>query len=101
MLRQKVYNFQKELIQEGRPVNLENFKYKWLGKNERPHMLLEIFQLHNDQVSQLVGKDFAHGTLERYKASLKHTGSFIQWKYKADDIDIRKLNYGFISAYEF
>jgi hypothetical protein len=72
-----------------------------LGKNEKPHMLLEIFQLHNDQVSQLVGKDFAHGTLERYKTSLKHTGSFIQWKYKADDIDIRKLNYGFISAYEF
>jgi hypothetical protein len=101
MLKQKVYILQKELIQEGRPVNLENFKYKWLGKCERPHMLLEIFQDHNNQVKLLVGKDFAPGTLERYKTSLKHTRSYIQWKYKADDIDIRKLNYGFISAYEF
>jgi len=64
-------------------------------------MLLEIFQEHNDQVTQLVGKDFAAGTLERYETSLKHTRSFIQWKYKADDIDIKKLNYGFISGYEF
>ena len=101
MLKQKAYNLQKELIQEGKPVNLETFKCKWLGKNERPHMLLEIFQQHNDQVNQLLGKDFAPGTLVRYKTSLKHTREFIQWKYKANDIDIRKLNYDFISGYEF
>jgi hypothetical protein len=43
MLKQKVYNLQKELIQEGRPVTLEDFKDKWMGKCGRPHMLLQIF----------------------------------------------------------
>jgi site-specific recombinase XerD len=101
MLKQKAYNFQKELIQEGRPVNIENFKDKWLGKSDKPVMLIEIFQQHNDQVVELIGKDFAPGTVERYKTSLSHTRSFMQWKYKISDIDIRKLNYEFISGYEF
>jgi site-specific recombinase XerD len=101
MLKQKAYNFQKELIQEGRPVNIENFKDKWLGKSDKPVMLIEIFQQHNDQVVELIGKDFAPGTVERYKTSLSHTRSFIEWKYKVSDIDIRKLNYEFISGYEF
>jgi site-specific recombinase XerD len=101
MLKQKAYNFQKELIQEGRPVNIENFKDKWLGKSNKPVMLIEIFQQHNDQVVELIGKDFAPGTVERYKTSLSHTRSFMQWKYKISDIDIRKLNYEFISGYEF
>ena len=64
-------------------------------------MLIEIFQQHNDQVVELIGKDFAPGTVERYKTSLSHTRSFMQWKYKISDIDIRKLNYEFISGYEF
>jgi site-specific recombinase XerD len=101
MLKQKAYNFQKELIQEGRPVNIENFKDKWLGKSNKPVMLIEIFQQHNDQVVELIGKDFAPGTVERYKTTLSHTRSFMQWKYKISDIDIRKLNYEFISGYEF
>ncbi len=30
-----------------------------------------------------------------------HTRSFPQWKYKIEDIDIKKLNYEFISNYAF
>ncbi len=100
-LKQKAFKLQEELIREGVPVTIENFKNKRLGKTDHSHFLLEIFRQHNDQVTQLVGKDFAKGTLQRYKTSLEHTRSFIQWKYHADDIEIRKLNYGFISAYEF
>ncbi|WP_262888696.1 hypothetical protein [Pontibacter pamirensis] len=41
-------------------------------------MLLEVFRKHNEQVEQLVGKDFAPGTLERYRTSLLHTLNFIK-----------------------
>ena len=48
-----------------------------------------------------MGKEYAPGTLERYKTSYKHTQSFLQCRYKSEDIDITKLNYQFISEYEF
>jgi site-specific recombinase XerD len=64
-------------------------------------MILEVFQQHNDKVAELVGKDFADGTLERYVTSLEHTRRFIQWKYKVNDLDVNQLNYEFITEYEF
>lgn len=100
-LRTKAYAHQRELLQEGRPVNVDTFKEKWMGVEEKPVMLLEVFQMHNDQVSELVGKDYAPGTLTRYKTSLQHTRDFIQWKYSAEDIDVKKLSYRFITDYEF
>jgi site-specific recombinase XerD len=100
-LKTKAYAHQRELIQEGKPLTAEAFKEKWLGVKEKSVMLMEVFQKHNDQVEMLVGKDFAPGTLERYKTSLQHTRDFIEWKFQAPDIDLLKLNFGFISDYEY
>jgi len=39
--------------------------------------------------------------LSRYKTTLDHSRDFISWKYKADDIDIFKLNHEFITDFEY
>jgi site-specific recombinase XerD len=49
----------------------------------------------------LVGREFAPGTLERYRTSLAHTRAFIQWKYGLINMEIDKLDYEFISEYAF
>jgi integrase len=49
----------------------------------------------------LIGQEFSPLTFERYTTSKKHTLEFLKWKYKVDDIDIKKLNYEFIHNYEF
>src|SRR6266542_612682 len=49
----------------------------------------------------LVGRDYAKGTLTRYETSYKHTMSFLQSRYEVSDIDINKLDYDFITEYEF
>jgi len=67
-----------------------------LGVDDRK-VILEVFQNHNDQVAILVPQEYSPGTLHLFKRTLNHTRSFIQWKYRADDMDIRKLNYEFIS----
>ena len=64
-------------------------------------MLMEVFKKHNDQMAELVGLEYAPGTLERFQTAYRHTLTFLQWKYKVDDIDISKLDYEFISEYEF
>ena len=100
-LRNKAHNYQHELMQEGKAVTMANFRDKWYGVTEKPRMILEIFQHHNAQVAALVGKGFAAGTLERYVTSLKHTRSFIQWNYQVDDLPITRLDYEFMSQYQF
>lgn len=100
-LRAQVYTYQRDLLQEGKIVTVDSFREKWLGVEEKPVLLLEVFRQHNEQMEQLVGKDFAPGTLERYRTSLQHTRDFIQWKYKSEDLDVHALDYGFISGYEF
>jgi site-specific recombinase XerD len=103
VLQRKVYDIRRTLENEGHTVNVENIKSLLLGQELKRHryMILEIFQQHNDEMAQLIGSEYAPGTLERYTTSLKHTRSFMQWKYKVDDIDITELNYEFISGYEF
>ena len=48
-----------------------------------------------------VGKEFAKGTLTRYKTCLSHTKEFLEWKYNISDIDIRNINYAFLNDFEF
>lgn len=100
-LRIKVYDIERELIFRGEKITYESFKNKWLGVTERPKMILELFEEHNKEVAQLLGKDYSIMTLKRYKTSLCHTGSFIKWKYKANDMDIKRLDYDFINSYAF
>ena len=100
-LEQKVYDFHYLMLKEEDFVTAESLKSKLLGTDIEQRMLIPIFQEHNDKVEALVGQDFAPGTLERYKTSLKHTQEFLNWKYKVSDIDITKIDHVFIMDYDF
>jgi len=101
MLQRKVYEAHYSLLESKASVTVESIKDILTGVSSKPKLLLEIFQKHNDQLIALVGKDYAPGTIIRYNTSLQHTRDFIKWKYKTLDIDILKLNFEFISDYEF
>lgn len=98
----RVFEVYKELISDGVEVTCELFKAKYLGIDiEKPKMLLEVFEEHNQQFGDLVGKEFSIGTYKRFKVCIKSLEEFIQWKYKRSDFEIKKLNFEFIKDYEF
>ncbi|MFN3752570.1 site-specific integrase [Flavobacterium sp.] len=101
ILKMKIIDAQMELIHKNIPVTSESLKLKLLGSNERARMLVPIFQDHNNKIKELIGKEYAAGTLERYTTSLKHTIEFLEWKYKVSDIDIKQIDHAFITDYEF
>ncbi|HUH51838.1 MAG TPA: site-specific integrase [Flavobacterium sp.] len=101
LLKIQIIDAQMELIHKKTPVTAESLKMKILGVDERTRMLIPIFEDHNKKMKELVGKEFAPGTLERYVTSLRHTKDFLRWKYKTDDIDITKIDHTFIMDYEF
>ena len=100
-LKSKILNLEKNLIKKDIPVNFESFKNELSGKKERERMLIPIFQEHNRKIKELVGQEYAPGTLERYETSLKHTKNFLLWKYNLTDINIDKIDHAFIMEYEF
>jgi site-specific recombinase XerD len=77
------------------------FKNILNGTKERQRFLIPIFQEHNNKIKELLGIEYAPGTLERYETSLKHTKNFLIWKYNISDIDISKIDHAFITDYEF
>jgi site-specific recombinase XerD len=101
LLKSQIRDAEMELIHKKITVTTETIKSKLLGIDERARMLIPIFQDHNNKIKELIGKEYAPGTLERYTTSLKHTIEFMQWKYNISDIDITKIDHAFISDYEF
>lgn len=72
----------------------------YMGKDEKAKMLLQIFQEHNDKVHELVGQDFAAGTLERYRTAKMHVENYIKKDFKTDDIPVNEVDHKFISGLE-
>lgn len=100
--KMKAFDYQRELMNEGKDVTLEGMKAKWYGLSlEKPRMLMEVFKQHNEQMKALIDREFSPLTFERYETSFRHTEAFMKWKFNIDDIDIKKLNYEFIADYEF
>ena len=100
-LRTSVFETEKRLFLNNQEVTFENFKNEHIGILEKSRMLIPIFQDHNNKIKELVGQEYAAGTLERYETSLKHTKEFLYWKYNISDINIEKIDHSFITEYEF
>ncbi|MFH6970864.1 site-specific integrase [Flavobacterium petrolei] len=101
MFKIKIIDVQMELIHKNINITFEALKNRLLGTKERQRTLIPIFKDHNNKIKELVGKEYAPGTLERYNTSLKHTTEFLEWKYKISDIEISKIDHAFITEYEF
>lgn len=101
ILQGKVYETKRMLLEKNELITAEAIADSMKGRKRRSKMIMEIFQQHNDQMKNLVGKDYSPATLERYKTSLEHTRSFLQWKYQICDMDIKNLDFEFVSQFEF
>lgn len=98
---QKIYNIYHDLIKDNEKVTCEILKNKFLGTGELCRTLVPIFLDHNDRMEKLIGKEFASGTLGRYKTCLSHIREFLKWKYNLSDIDIKKIDFAFLNDFEF
>ena len=99
--KNQINEIQFELLKDNITLNIEEFKNRLLGTKVRERMLIPIFKEHNSKIKELLGIEYAPGTLERYETSLKHTSNFLSWKYNITDINIDKIDHAFITDYEF
>ena len=100
-VKAKVYEQQKRLLERNEFITAEKIKNGLMGISEKKQTLIEVFKQHNKEIEALIGKDFAKGTVTRYKTVLKYLQEFLQSKYKTSDIYLSQLNHKFITDYEF
>lgn len=101
VLLTKIYQIKRELIDSGKPVSAISIKNRLVGKDHDHHMILAEFKNHNIQMQTLVGKEYAPTTLTRYKTARDHTKNFIMWQYQENDMNIKRLDYEFVSQFAF
>src|SRR6516162_3485506 len=100
-IRQSVYSYQKEILQEGNAFTKETLRNKWYGLGERTYTLVEVFKNHNQQLESLIGISNSRATFGKYRTTLDHVVSFLKWKFGRSDIQIANITYNFITDFEF
>jgi integrase len=100
-IQHRIYDIHRELVASGQVISGNLIKEKYFGVVDKSRMLLEIVEHHNQQFSELVGKQFSHRTLQKFITTKSHLQEFLKWKYKTNDIDIKKLGFEFINDFEF
>ncbi|WP_291127410.1 site-specific integrase [Flavobacterium sp. UBA7682] len=101
ILKCKVNEVEKDMVNNNIEIDARSFKNKFLGVEEKQRMLITIFENHNNNMKDLVGKDFANNTYKRYLTSLSHTKEFLKYKYNLNDISIINIDLAFINDYDF
>lgn len=81
-------------------ITAEKIKQKYAGEEEPHRMLLEVFDEHNKNVEDLVGKDFVKATLTKYNTVRSKTADYIQLRFKKPDIYLESIDYAFVTGFE-
>jgi site-specific recombinase XerD len=100
-IKNKIYKYYQELIEQNKPISAKALKNAYLGIGEKEMMLIEVFKNHNNQIKKLVGKEYAVNTLKRYETTIRHVQFFISSHYNIDDISLKQLNHEFVTGFEF
>lgn len=100
-LEHKILNITGEFERIGSIISAESIKEALIGKKQKARMLMDVIGEHNKRMESLVGHEYAHGTLKRYKVLNSHTLAFLKAYIKSTDIDVQKIDFAFVTDYEF
>jgi site-specific recombinase XerD len=95
-LKNRIYDHHTEMVKNGEHINAKKLKARLLGIDEDRKTLLEVFEYHNKQITELIGITYAPATIQRYNTTLDHIKSFLQHQYNLKDIALHRIKYSFI-----
>ena len=87
-------------MQKNKSITAVSLKNAYLDITYDKKTLLGVFKTHNQKINQLIGNGFTKATVEKYELSYKHLKEFIKLNYKADDLHLNEVLFGFITDFE-
>lgn len=95
-----INTYKLELIHKRETITSQILMDHVQGKVASKTKVLEEFQRHNDEMFELIPKEYAKSTYDRYVTAKSHVNDYIKHRYNKNDIEFRELNYDFIINYE-
>ncbi|BAX78832.1 site-specific integrase [Labilibaculum antarcticum] len=95
-LKNAIYEHHTEMVKNGEFISAKKLKARFLGLDEDKKTLIQVFEYHNKQISELIGISYAPATIQRYITTLDHIKSFLKHQYKLTDIALFRIKYSFI-----
>lgn len=75
----KIYDIFQDFISSGIEFDGERIKARYLGFDvEKPKMFLDIYEDHNKEFQELVGRGLSYGTLQKYKTIKGYVAEFLK-----------------------
>lgn len=81
-------------------ITAEKIKSKYLGEEKSQRMLLEVFDEHNKNLEELIGKGIVKATHTKYVTIRDKVSAFIAFKFKKTDVYLENIAYSFITDFE-
>jgi len=100
VIKNSVFDHHTAMMKKGEHLTAKTLKNRFLGIEEDKRTLLEVFEYHNRQITELSGISYSPATIQRYTTTLDHIKNFIKHQYKIDDIALNQLKYSFITDLE-
>ena len=95
-----VFKIYSDLQLAGGFISADEIKNKFTGTALVRRTLIGVFDEHNTDVANLVGKDYVKATLTKYNTIRSKVAGFISSKYGKPDLHLDLLDYGFITGFE-
>lgn len=96
----KINQFKMDLMYSEKTIKAQRIIDFLLGRVVSKASLLSEFQLHNEEMKAVVPSDYALATYKRYHYIREHVRNYIDYKFNSDDVELRDLDYDFISGFE-
>jgi Arm DNA-binding domain/Phage integrase SAM-like domain len=87
----------RELTLKKAEISAETFKKAYFNLEESEQTLFQLISYHNVDIKEALSP----GTLKNYFTTKKYLGKFLKDKYKTADIKLEKINYKFITDFEY
>lgn len=95
-----IHKIYRDVQERENAVSAEKVKNIFLGIDSKQHMLLKAFDVHIEELFNLIGKKIVKATYLRYCYLKIRISEFLLEKYHLPDIPLREINYQFIRDFE-
>ena len=102
LIRSRIYEYKKSIIDEGREFNVTTLHEKWYGQDRKKRTLLGVVRLSILDLQKLVEKGiYKRSTITKYLTTERHLSNYLVWSSKGSDILLFDLRIGFIENFQF
>ena len=95
----RIIDIHQSLFDRKERISSNAIKNKFLGINQIEKSIVEVFNIHNEEIRGLIDLDYKKSTFTKYNTTYKRLKDFIKFHYNKKDVYLIDLDYQFIQEF--